>query len=120
MEEFRQLCIQTYTWHREALLEYIPIDLVSILGKTIIEMVDDQLPSTIQLNSSTGARLREKVSESEKNIPIQTCVKESINQIHEGSLNVFSSKNYGGIICIIVLALGIVLDLALKKRISCL
>jgi hypothetical protein len=57
--------------------------------------------------------MREKVAESEKNIPVQACIKESINYIHEYFYILKSSKNYGGIIYLSLLALKIVLELTL-------
>ncbi|MGD2141887.1 MAG: GNAT family N-acetyltransferase [Candidatus Bathyarchaeota archaeon] len=55
MEQFRQLCIETYTWHREALMENHRIDFVSVLGKPIIELVDARLDSYLNVDPSQRA-----------------------------------------------------------------
>jgi ribosomal protein S18 acetylase RimI-like enzyme len=53
-EGFRQLCLETFNWHKEELWDNYQIDTDSFLGKTITELVDDQLESYLSLKPPEG------------------------------------------------------------------
>ena len=53
-EEFRQLCLGTFNWHKEQLFDHYQIDTDSVLGKTIPELVEDQLESYLGLKPPEG------------------------------------------------------------------
>lgn len=53
-EDFRQLCLGTFTWHSVQLWENYQIDTDSVFGKTIPELVDDQLESYLTLKPPEG------------------------------------------------------------------
>ena len=53
-EEFRQLCLGTFTWHSEQLRENYQIDTDSVFGKTVPELVEEQLESYLGLKPPEG------------------------------------------------------------------
>ncbi|MHA2303535.1 MAG: GNAT family N-acetyltransferase [Candidatus Thorarchaeota archaeon] len=55
IEELKQLCIETYTWHREALIESHQVDFVSIDERSLIEMVEDRINHYLNLDPSQKA-----------------------------------------------------------------
>ncbi len=54
MEEFYQMNVETATWHYEQLLVNYQIDIVSILGQTAQEYVDDNLEPYTSLKPPKG------------------------------------------------------------------